>query len=60
MDRKELLRKLETMLDAAEHAKTFGSIEIELRNGQPQLIRTVTTELITCQGNKAHDNRTHR
>jgi hypothetical protein len=57
VDRAALIKKLEAMLDDAERTQAFGSIEIELRNGKPLLVRTIKTELIQCQGNKAHDNK---
>jgi hypothetical protein len=55
VERQALIRKLEAMLDDAERTQAFGSIEIELRNGKPLLVRTIKTELIQCQGNKTHD-----
>lgn len=46
MDRKALIRKLEAMLDDAERAGMYGTIEMQLKAGQVELIRTSKTELM--------------
>jgi len=50
-----LLRKLETMLAEAERAHTWGTIEIELREGVPSLLRKSTTEKV--EGNTGGNTR---
>ncbi len=47
MDRQAILRKLEAILDDAERAHTWGSIEIELRDGLPKLLRKTNQEKLT-------------
>jgi hypothetical protein len=44
MDREKLVRKLEGMLDSAETDRMWGSIEIEIRDGVPVIIRKASTE----------------
>jgi hypothetical protein len=46
MTRQEVLKKLDGILAKAEHDKTFGSLEIELRGGHVSLIRKTETERI--------------
>jgi hypothetical protein len=40
----ELLRKLEIILNDAERSRLFGTIEIEVRDGRPAVLRTLKTE----------------
>ena len=44
MDREKIIRKLDGMLNAAEKERTWGSIEIEIRDGVPVIIRKASTE----------------
>jgi len=61
MNREQLLQKLNAMLDEAERTETFGSIEIELRNGKVLLVRTIKTELINGrEGDRTHAKRETR
>ncbi len=46
MDRKNLIRKLEAMLDQMERDRAFGAIEIEVRDGSPKFINKTSKELI--------------
>ncbi len=46
MTRPELLKKLDDMLDLMARNGEWGSIEIELQNGQAVRIRKSTTEKI--------------
>ena len=46
MEKPELLRKLETMLDQIARERMWGNIEIEFRDGAPVLIRKSATERI--------------
>ncbi len=59
MSKMQILRKLETILDEMEHAKTWGTVELEIRDGAPVLIRKITTEKIEGEG-KSHANRFSR
>jgi hypothetical protein len=58
--RPELFQKLETILEAAEHEHTFGTVELELRDGKIVLLRTVKTEKIEDRGNNSHATKTYR
>ncbi len=44
MERETLIRKLNTMLDTAARERTWGSIELELRDGVPVILRKASTE----------------
>ena len=44
MERPELIRKLEKMLDEAARTRMWGKFELEIRDGVPAVIRTMTTE----------------
>jgi hypothetical protein len=44
MTRSALLKKLDAMLSAAEQERMWGTIDIELKDGVPQLLRISTTE----------------
>ena len=46
MEKPELLRKLETMLDQIARERMWGNIEIEFSDGAPVLIRKSATERI--------------
>jgi hypothetical protein len=54
MTREQLLQRISGMLDDAAKAGTFGTIEVEIREGAPVLIRTIKTEKIPCTGNGPH------
>lgn len=54
MNRDQLLLRLSAMLDEAARTAMFGTIEVEVREGAPILIRTVKTEKIQCRGNEPH------
>jgi len=51
MDRKALLRKLETMLEDVERERMYGQIAIAFRDGKADYIRKETTEKLESQGN---------
>jgi predicted transcriptional regulator len=44
MTRDALLKKLATMLASAEADRMYGQIEIEIKDGEPTLLRKATTE----------------
>lgn len=56
MNRPELLKKLEAILQDAERTGLFGHIEIELKGGTPVVIRTLKTEKI---GDYPNGKQTH-
>lgn len=46
MTRVALLKKLETMLASPENECMYGQIEIEIKGGEPTLLRKSATELL--------------
>lgn len=46
MDRQTLIRKLNSLLDAAEKDQEWGKIEIEIKQGTPILLNHLVTEKI--------------
>lgn len=44
MTRNALLKKLDTMLASAEADRMWGQIEIEIKDGEPTLLRRAITE----------------
>jgi hypothetical protein len=42
-----LLQKIETILDELERTRAWGTIEIEVRDGQPNFVRRTLTEKIS-------------
>ena len=58
MEKPELLRKLETLIDQMEREEFWGSLEIDFKKGRPSLIRTHRTELIE-ENNNAGGPRRH-
>ena len=58
MTRPELHQKLDTILDAADRERSFGTVELEIRDGKVVLLRTVKTEKIEDRGNNPHAAKT--
>jgi hypothetical protein len=54
MERPELLRKLESMLDVAAREKMWGNFELEIRDGVPTVLRKLTTERLTGARETTH------
>ena len=55
MTKQALLKKLETMLDDAARERVYGNIEIQLKAGQPQLLRKSSTEILNHDTEKTYD-----
>jgi hypothetical protein len=60
MEQPELMKKLETLLDDMKRRRVFGTIDIEIREGTPVLIRKIETEKIQSTGNSTHANKLQR
>lgn len=60
MNKDQLVQKISTMLDDAARTSMFGTIEVEVREGSPILIRTIKTEKIQCTGDRTHAARFNR
>ncbi len=54
MTKDALLKKLDNMLGQAEREKTWGQIEIELRDGTVTLLRKTSTERINFEGKQPY------
>lgn len=54
MTRPELIRSLTATLDEWAQKRTFGNVEIEVRDGKPILIRKITTQKIEDRGEHTH------
>jgi hypothetical protein len=57
MNREDLLKKLNSMLDEFERGRIFGSIQIDIQGGRPDLIRKMMTQKIQNEGNTQHEYR---
>lgn len=51
MNKPELLKRLDTMIDQMRADRAFGQIAIAFRDGEPDFIRKETTEKLGAQGN---------
>ncbi len=60
MTKTQLLKKLETAIDDAERQRTFGTLEIEFRAGEPVFIRKMQTEKLDETENRNGQQQTHR
>jgi hypothetical protein len=56
MTKEALLKKLDNMLGQAEREKTWGQIEIELRDGTVALLRKTSTERFNIERETTHDS----
>lgn len=59
MTKNALLKKLEMAIDDAERQRTFGTLEIEFRAGEPVFIRKMQTEKLDETENR-RDQKTYR
>jgi hypothetical protein len=57
---KELLRKLEAMLHEAHSMRMWGKIELEIRDGDPAVLRKLTTENLKGQRDTTHADKFQR
>lgn len=55
MTKTQLLRKVETMLDDAATNRTWGQIEIELRDGEATLLRRSITERLDADRERTRE-----
>lgn len=59
MNKPELMRRLEALVDEMKQDRAYGQIAIAFRDGEPDFIRKETTEKLGAQGN-THASRTNR
>jgi hypothetical protein len=57
MNRDQLLKKLGAMLDEFEQGRFYGTIEIQLNEGVPTVIRKATTEKLCTRGDARAETR---
>lgn len=50
MNKEQLLQRLKEMIDEAEQERLFGNIQVDFVNGQPELLRKLSTKKLR-QGN---------
>jgi hypothetical protein len=60
LNRTELLKRLEVLLEQMKADRAFGQITIAFRDGEPDLIRKETTEKIGAQGNSHAQKASYR
>ena len=51
MDRETLVRKLNAIFDEWEQTRAWGNVEVEFREGTPEMIRKTTNEKLRTQEN---------
>jgi hypothetical protein len=59
MNKAELMRRLEVLVDQMKQERAFGTLAIAFRDGEPDYIRKETTEKLGAQGN-THAKTNHR
>jgi hypothetical protein len=59
MTKAALLKRIEIILDELERSRAWGTIEVEVREGQPNMIRRSINEKIT-QENTREQRQTYR
>lgn len=56
MTKTDLLKKVEAILDDLERTRAWGTIEIEVREGQPNFVRRTLTEKIAQENNRVQSD----
>ena len=51
MNKPEVMKRLENLLDQMQRERSYGQISIAFRDGEPDYIRKETTEKLGAQGN---------
>ena len=57
---KDLLKKIENILTDLERTRAWGTIEVEIRDGQPNMIRRSINEKLSTQENTREQRQTYR
>jgi hypothetical protein len=60
MTKAALLKKIDTILDELERGRAWGTIEVEVRDGQPNMIRRTVNEKLITQENTREQTKTYR
>jgi hypothetical protein len=56
----DLLKKIDIILTDLERTRAWGTIEVEIRDGQPNMIRRSINEKLTTQENTREQRQTYR
>jgi hypothetical protein len=56
----DILRRLDCLFDQLERERAFGSIEIEIRDGRPVVMRTTKTDKLTDTGENNRATKNYR
>jgi hypothetical protein len=57
MNRPDLLKKIESILDAMERERAWGTVEVEVRDGTPNMIRHARNEKLIAQETNRAEHR---
>jgi hypothetical protein len=60
MNREDLMKKLNTMLDEFERGQVYGNIQVDIVGGRPDLIRKVMNQKIRNEGNTQHEQQSRQ
>jgi hypothetical protein len=60
MNRPDIMRKLDALFVQLERERTFGAIEIEIRDGKPVVMRTIKTDKLTDTGENNRARQSYR
>jgi hypothetical protein len=55
-----LLKKIENILDELERTRAWGTIEVEVREGVPNMVRRSVNEKISQENPRDRDQKTYR
>ncbi len=60
MTKPELLRKLESIVDAFEQDHSWGTLEVEFKDGAPHYVRKLISETVREEHAKTHATNKNR
>lgn len=60
MTKDALLKKLDAMLTSANAERLYGQIEIEIKDGEPSLLRKTYTERLDSDRERTRGQQTYR
>lgn len=60
MNKTDIMWKLDALFDQLDRERTFGTIEIEIRDGKPVVMRTTKTDKLTDTGENNRARTTYR
>jgi hypothetical protein len=60
VNKQALLKKIENMLDELERNRAWGTVEIEVREGQPNMVRRTINEKIAQENTRGAQQQTYR